>query len=86
MKEAGTTHWSSPNTGATNSSGFQALPGGYRGSDGSFYDLTYGALFWSSSQGDATYAWSRTLGYDTEDVYRYDDNETHGFSCRCLQD
>ncbi len=28
MKEEGTTHWSSPNGGATNESGFSGLPGG----------------------------------------------------------
>ncbi|PWI46430.1 hypothetical protein CEE45_16860 [Candidatus Heimdallarchaeota archaeon B3_Heim] len=36
MKETGTTHWPSPNTGATNESGFSALPGGYRNYTGFF--------------------------------------------------
>jgi uncharacterized protein (TIGR02145 family) len=87
MKEAGLSHWQSPNTGATNSSGFTALPGGYRDDDGSFYGLTYYAYFWSSSQYDATSAWYRDLYYDYEYVYRshYLD-KTVGFSCRCLQD
>jgi uncharacterized protein (TIGR02145 family) len=86
MKEAGTSHWASPNTGATNSSGFTALPGGGRFSDGSFYYLTYYAYFWSSSQLDAPSAWLRNLLYRHEDVNRNDFNETNGFSCRCLQD
>ena len=48
MKEAGLSHWESPNEGATNSSGFTALPGGHRISAGSFYLLALHALFWSS--------------------------------------
>jgi uncharacterized protein (TIGR02145 family) len=36
MKEVGISHWNTPNTGATNSSGFTGLPGGYRLADGSF--------------------------------------------------
>jgi len=36
LKETGTTHWKSPNTGATNQSRFTALPGGYRSLDGAF--------------------------------------------------
>src|SRR5690554_3367234 len=39
LKETGTTHWASPNTGATNETGFTALPGGYRGTDGAFYNV-----------------------------------------------
>ncbi len=47
MKETGTTHWSSPNTGATNESGFTALPGGSRYyPDGAFHHLGYDAIFW----------------------------------------
>jgi uncharacterized protein (TIGR02145 family) len=86
MKEAGTSHWASPNTGATNSSGFTALPGGFRLSGGSFLNLTYYAYFWSSSQSDATSAWDRYLLYNSEPVGRYYSSKTYGFSCRCLQD
>lgn len=39
LKEAGSSHWASPNTDATNSSGFSALSGGYRSANGSFYDI-----------------------------------------------
>ena len=88
MKEAGTTHWASPNTGATNSSGFTALPGGYRHFNGDFYTLTISAIFRSSSQYDATYAWDRDLSPSDENVRRYPGGlmKAHGFSARCLKD
>jgi uncharacterized protein (TIGR02145 family) len=88
MKEAGTSHWLSPNTGATNSSGFTALPGGDRGYSGNFYNLTYAAFFWSSSQFefDATHAWLRDLDYNYEVVYRVNYGKPYGFSARCVQD
>jgi uncharacterized protein (TIGR02145 family) len=40
IKETGITHWAPPNTGATNETGFTALPGGYRGSNGTFSNIT----------------------------------------------
>jgi uncharacterized protein (TIGR02145 family) len=86
LKETGTTHWNSPNTGATNSSGFTALPGGYRGTDGSLSMQGYGGYWWASSQNDASVAWSRYLYYGDAQVYRYDLNKPHGFAVRCLQD
>src|ERR1035437_1728963 len=50
MKETGTTHWTSPNTGATNSSGFTGLPEGLRTDGGPFYDVgSYGG-WWSSTE------------------------------------
>jgi uncharacterized protein (TIGR02145 family) len=49
LKEGGFIHWNSPNTDADNSSGFTALPGGNRGSSGSFY-LTKEVGFWWSSK------------------------------------
>ena len=85
MKETGTTHWSSPNTGATNTSGFTALPGGNRGSNGSFYGLTYYAYFWSSSESSSSNAWYRILYYNSETVGQgY--TKSPGFSGRCLKD
>jgi len=88
LKEAGTAHWISPNTGATNSSGFTALPGGARADNGGFSALASDAFFWSSSQGDATYAWLRDVFYDSERVYQYYNNynKMYGFSARCIQD
>jgi len=87
MKEAGTAHWSSPNTGATNSSGFTALPGGSRTYNGNFgNDLTYFAYFWSSSQYSAPYAWFRRLVYDDENVLGGWVDKTAGYSARCVMD
>jgi len=86
MKEAGISHWVSPNTGATNSSGFTALPGGFWGYNGEFNDLTGNATFWSSSQHDAPLAWYRRLSVSYESVSRDDYVKAGGFSGRCLQD
>ena len=86
MKETGAVHWLSPNTGATNSSGFTALPGGYRSGNGGFYYLTDGAYFWSSTENSSADAWYRLLAYNYQVVIRYYYNKTNGFSCRCCQD
>lgn len=86
LKEAGTSHWKSPNKGATNSSGFTALPGGYRNSRGSFVNLGNYATFWSATGGGSSYAWYRTLHYDDVDVGRDDDDKSYGFSVRCVKD
>ncbi len=87
LKETGTTHWHSPNTGATNSSGFTGLPGGYRGNDGSFYDLGTLGGWWSSTEGSGTNAWIRRLRYEYNKVYRYNYYKAAvGRSVRCLKD
>ena len=85
MKEVGTTHWISPNTGATNSSGFTALPGGYRDNNGEFYFLTNYAYFGSSSQYVATTAWYRGVYYYSESVFRFNYSKANSFSVRCIQ-
>jgi len=84
--EAGTGLWYSPNAGATNSSGFTGLPGGYRYPDGSFYFRASNGYWWSSSQGVSSEAWYRGLFYNYATVDRYRSNKAVGFSVRCLKD
>jgi uncharacterized protein (TIGR02145 family) len=87
LKETGTAHWNSPNTGATNISGFTAFPGGFRDIiNGSFNYLGYFGFFWSSSQYDAGSAWSRSLYYTLASVYRNYYYKDYGFSVRCIKD
>jgi len=80
-----TTGWYNNGNG-DNSSGFTALPGGYRYSNGAFDRLTYYAYFWSSSEYSSTLAWYRNLYYDLASVSRHGYYKTYGFSARCLQD
>ena len=54
LKEAGTTNWASPNTGATNSSGFKGLPGGYMGDAGSSSNINLQGYFWTSTSNGST--------------------------------
>jgi uncharacterized protein (TIGR02145 family) len=84
--EEGTGLWYSPNTGATNSSGFTALPGGLRYTDGLLGHLSYYGYWWSSSPLDASNAWYRRLDYDNAQVYYGFTDKVHGFSVRCLMD
>ena len=85
LKETGTTHWNSPNTGATNSSGFTALPGGNRGFDGSFLTLGDFGAWWSSSPDEPSLSLHRELYYNGAGVYRHSSDESFGFSVRCLK-
>ena len=50
MKETGTTLWNSPNTGATNSSGFTGLPGGFCNFNGNFYSIGFNGSWWSTTE------------------------------------
>lgn len=86
LKEAGTGHWQNPNTGATNSSGFTALPGGDRNNNtGTFFSLGYYGHWWSSNA-DGSYAWDRGLRYDFSDLDRYNVSQSYGFSVRLVRD
>lgn len=84
LKETGTTHWASPNTGATNESGFTALPAGGRGIH--FNSLGLWTFFWSSTEYSSTISWSWYLYYSDTGVYRYSFFNSLGFSVRCLRD
>lgn len=86
LKETGTTHWRSPNTGATNESGFSALPGGHRGSNGFFGSLGFDAHFWSSTEYSSSHAWRRHLYYNYSDIHRLNFSKNSGFSVRLIRD
>jgi uncharacterized protein (TIGR02145 family) len=87
LKETGTTHWTSPNTGATNETGFTALPGGYRDLGGHYYNIGRIGFWWSSTEYSATYAWLRLIygDYAVVDSSRYYEKPV-GFSVRCIKD
>ncbi|MFH1891455.1 MAG: FISUMP domain-containing protein [Candidatus Zixiibacteriota bacterium] len=86
LKEAGTTHWNPPNTGATNESGFTALPGGGRYDHGEFASMVYDADFWCSTEIYSSNAWMRTLRNSFSGVDRSNYNWRYGFAVRCLRD
>ncbi len=86
LKEAGTAHWITPNTGATNETGFTALPGGYRGNDGAFYYNGTSGGWWSATENIAKFAWYRFIHYNLVGVNVGRCEEELGFSVRCLRD
>ncbi len=85
LKETGTAHWDSPNTGATNESGFTALPGGYRYASG-FYNMGGETDFWSTAVYDGISAWFHSLDSDGSQVFRSIGTMVNGYSVRCVRD
>ncbi|NBU81627.1 MAG: hypothetical protein EBS55_08270 [Flavobacteriaceae bacterium] len=96
LKEAGISNWISPNTGATNSTGFTGLPGGYRSSGGGCYNIGEDGIWWSSSEYVSSVSLIHCLNYYNTDTYSYT-NSTYfysipnfsynlGFSVRCIKD
>jgi uncharacterized protein (TIGR02145 family) len=82
----GTGLWQSPNTAATNSSGFSGLPGGLRGFDGFFLALSGNGYWWTSSEHVSTLAWYWFLSYNYRGAYRSSTTKQFGLSVRCLKD
>jgi uncharacterized protein (TIGR02145 family) len=87
LKETGTAHWTTPNTGADNSSGFTALGGGYREGGTSLFAHfgTYGD-WWSASESDETNASDWGIDYQKTGVYSGPCDKKDGYSVRCLRD
>lgn len=84
LKESGTSHWNSPNIGATNSSTFTALPAGM--ASGSFQTLGVLAWFWTSNEAGSG-AFMRALRHDMSQVYRaWGSTKITGYSVRCIKD
>ena len=87
LKETGTTHWYSPNTGATNESGFTALPGGDRLSNGSYTNAGVGTYFLTTTvESISNNAWTRQLIFSLSTISRSCLNKRYGFSVRCVKD
>lgn len=87
MKETGTTHWTTPNTGATNESGFTGLPAGYRTTAKcNFTGLGLEAYLWSATEHSSTTGYERELTSSSAAVYRGYPTKVSGFSVRCVKD
>ena len=80
-----TSGWNNNGNG-TNSSGFTALPGGLRYTNGTFYDLGYYARFWSATELNSSLAWNRNLYHGNSRMYRNYSDKNNWFSVRCLKD
>jgi uncharacterized protein (TIGR02145 family) len=86
LKELGLIHWMTPNTDADNSTGFTALPGGFRYGNGTFGGIGGYGYWWSLSEGSSTYAWYMVMYYNSGFIDRISNSKSFGFSVRCLRD
>jgi len=87
MKDTGTTYWDSPNTEATNSSGFTGLPAGeYDTNQGKFQLLRQYAVFWTSTAVSTLKARERYLSYNSSASLIYDWYKVLNYSIRCIKD
>jgi uncharacterized protein (TIGR02145 family) len=85
MKATGTQFWVSPNTDASNQSGFTGLPGGYRAISGNYTGLgSYGA-WWSSSQIWMISAWGKTLSFNSGNLFSSEIPNELGLYVRCIR-
>ena len=84
--------WNSNGNGTgngTNSSGFAGLPGGYRSNNGTtFGNIGNNGYWWSSTEFSTSNAWYNILSYNVNILGRayFNDDESYGFSVRCLRD
>jgi uncharacterized protein (TIGR02145 family) len=85
LKETGLLHWNSPNTGASNETGFTALAGGYRYYSGTFNDFANNGYFWTATEAGTDAAWYRGLYSSDSRTGRYSDAKEYGFSVRCVK-
>ncbi len=88
LKEIGTTHWQSPNTGATNETGFIALPGGGRDNNGKCTNIGSAGYWWGSTEDGTNNAWCVGVFYNGSNVASYPNfynNKADGLSVRCVK-
>ncbi|MFB0517206.1 MAG: FISUMP domain-containing protein [Candidatus Neomarinimicrobiota bacterium] len=87
LKVGGTVHWETPNIGATNESGFSALPGGYCSMGDYCEDLNYYAYFWTSTKDNIEWwnTWYRCLYYNSSSIWRNAEHPSYRFSVRLVK-
>jgi uncharacterized protein (TIGR02145 family) len=86
LKETGTAHWLISNAGATNETGFTALPGGSRLNNGTFVYIGISGYWWSATELNASNAWYRSMSTYFSNVDRHNLYKEWGFSVRCVRD
>lgn len=87
LKEAGTAHWASPNSGANNSTRFNGLPAGKRWEEGTFLELSENAFFWTSlDDSNAAIGFFFSLSYISDFLSHYYYSKKVGCSVRCIRD
>ena len=84
--EEGTSLWYAPNTGATNSSGFSAVPGGYRSQFGFYTQKGYGAYYWAGQSAGSNDGWFSQLRSDSNSLTGNVFDGRFGASVRCIRD
>jgi uncharacterized protein (TIGR02145 family) len=86
LKEKGTIHWENPNTGATDESGFTALPGGYRDiKSEKIMNVGKNGIWWSSTEYNQNSGCNLILGSGYKRAIRGKAPKTYGFSVRCIE-
>jgi uncharacterized protein (TIGR02145 family) len=86
LKETGTSHWQISNTGATNETGFTALPAGFRDREGNWGGLGWSGSFWSTTERDSGSSWRRQMDKTSLAVDKNSDMKFNGSSVRCIKD
>jgi hypothetical protein len=86
LKEIGLSHWTWPNTGASNTSTFTGLPGGCRYDFGGYSDIGDYGFWWTSSQSSIMNAYKRYLHYSDTNFSHSASIKYFGFSVRCIKD
>jgi uncharacterized protein (TIGR02145 family) len=86
LKESGTLHWQAPNSGADNSSGFTAIPGGYRYYSGVYNTITRYGYWWSSTESSTANAYGRDMYYGYSNLDRISSDKRSGAAIRCVKD
>jgi uncharacterized protein (TIGR02145 family) len=88
LKETGTDHWNSSNTGATNESGFTLLGNGYRGFYGTFSSIRRHSYTWTATppNGSSPNAYYLSIGFNGAAASVHSISKKYGFGVRCLED